>query len=1194
LTVFTAIFAGVTAVGFAAELAASGPAAANHLLRGVVKDEAGKPVPAAQVWALSSHWQTGNDEYGRQETDAQGRFELEIPSRWREGAAADRQVLAILAYRDGHGVGGIAFYRDAKLPDQPVEIALTAAASAALQVLDPDGKPLAGAAVKPAIIQVDTFYTHLSESQARQTAKQWGIEPRQTPWGTIAARYTVPLPAELEKIASATTDDQGRAALQGQSHASLYGVVIESVAHGTQNFSRQSILPSAEKVLETITLNPLMELTGQLVGKPEDVGGKKIRIFGYPAGVAGGKVYGSVQTTVTTDAEGKFQTAVPEGTVMTMPLWDAKSPLRPTPPEQFMAKRGAKNHVEIPLVQVVKVHGFVRDASSGKGVKGIRVHVWNWGTSEPLETDDSGRYETLGAAGPARVLFTCPADWIPTNKSPTIAEDRIAGQDHELKAILLQPAVVLAGTVLDDSGKPAADAEVLATWFGYSQALEHDDLNFAKVKTDAEGKFTIRGIDPASECRVTAEKDGAFTAAVKIVKGKSTHLSLAIGDNGGVKLEGRVVDAAGKPVTAAKLELWHQPWRPDYFEATNERIAVPAGDDWKTDSEGRFTSPALRPDGKYRVALVDPRFEPSQTAWLDADSGKAAPLDDLLARKLGEHLGTVADKGGKPIAGARLVFQGGGKRIEGTSDDQGKFKLSPAPDGPGLLFVSKDGCRFHGRRLSTFGQPLEIKLAKVSEPYGEKLEIKPPAMPLEKRRELARKLATDLIGQIGLDLTGEQRARVLKSLAEVDPQAALSSIDEKPFLVPMMNDMIRYQAARTLMASSPEDALELVDGLKTAEHMQALTYVELAGALPADKQARKAELLAEALVKAQALKEPGFRLAAIARVAEGLLDAGDKDRGTKLLKDNAEEVKKLNKGGYDAFLRGMFAEELAQVDTEAAIALVTVITDYSEKVRHLGNIAHELGGLNPAEAERVLGLIKKPPAGSNYIWSRDSDAVKVCYRMAPVDLPRANKLADASADPFHKAHARGAMAVAIAKSQPAEAAALMRQAFDALDESVRPGVEIPVSGGNAGNVGGWLVWQAQQLDPELGAEMSWRLRKVLPEDVSADPQQTWRDTEALGSAAMFLSLIDEELARDFLLRMERSPNTAYSRSFLPAWGLVDPQQAIEKVMARKDQTNALGIAVSVIPAIAATGEQRLKTIHYQAGLWRLDVEDIDP
>lgn len=1169
------------------------PAAKEQVLRGVVNDREGKPVAAAKVWAISNPAFTPLEESVYLATDADGRFELMIPGRWWEADPKYRQELGVLAYREGHGIGGVAFYREAELSDKPLEIVLPAASRVSVQVLSPDEKPLAGAMVKPANFQCDTIYTTLSESQARKQAKHWGIEPRRTPWGIVAARFPVPLPAELQKMFSAKTDDRGQATLAVISHTDLYGVAVETDSHGTQNFNRVSSSVQ-DNPLETIKLQPLAELTGQLVGKPEDVAGKSIRLVSYPAAPAGTKVYGNMQVTVTTDAEGKFRTSVMEGQVTTVPEWDVKSPLRPTPPEQFTAKRGGKNHLEIPLVPAVKVFGYVRDAASQKGVPGMRVFVWSWSSSGPFTTDENGRFETMAAPGAARVLPAFTTDWIPADKSLQISQENVSGPEHQLKPVLVHRAVVLQGVVVDDAGKPVGDASVAATWFGYSPVLSRDDLNSESVKTDANGKFTIRGIDPTGECRVTAQKGSAFTSAVKIVKGQTSPLTLAISDQHGVKLAGRVVDAAGKPVAGAKLELWRQPWRPDYYEAASERVAFPAGDDWKTDDDGQFAAPGLRPDGKYRVTLADPRFETSHTAWIDAASGKSPPLDDLLARKLGEHLGTVVDADGQPVAGATLVFQGGGKRLEGTTNDQGRFKLAPAPDGPGMLFVAKDGYRFHGRRLNTFGHPLEIKLATIGQPYGEKLEVKPPTVSLEKRHELARKLADDLIRQIGFDLTGQQRAQVLRQLAAVDPQAALEIIDAKPFLVPLMNDMVRYQAARSLMADSPEETIELVDGLKTGEHMQSMTYAELAGLLPADKQARKLELLGEALVKAQAIKEPGFRLVAIARVAEGLLDAGEKERGTKLLKENAIEVKNLNKAGYDAFLRGMFAEELAQVDLEAALALVTEITDYGEKVRHLGNIAHELGGLNPAEAERVLGLIPKPPEGSNVIWSRDSDVVKVCYRMAPVDLARARKLADASVDPFHKAHAFGALAVAIARRDPAQAAALMRQAFDALDESARPGYEMPVSAGNAGNVGGWLVWQAQQIDPELGAEMNWRLRKVLPEEINADAQKSWRDTEALGSAAMFLSLIDEAQARDLLLRMERSPNTAYSRSYLPAWGMIDPQQAIEKVMARKDPSNPQGRAAPLIAAIAASGEQRLKTIHYQAGLWRLDVEDIDP
>jgi len=1172
--------------------AADEPAAKDHVLRGVVKDREGKPVAAAKVWALSSQLFGGTDQYDTDQTDADGCFTLTIPARWLEGIATQRQELAIVAYCQGHGIGGLVFYREASLPDEPLEILLPPVANMALEILAPDGKPLAGAMVKPATFQCDTIYTTLTESQAKQQAKQWRIEARQTPWGIVASRFPAPLPPEISTALSAKTDDRGRATLTTVSPADLYGIAVETQSHSTQNFSRLTPFASAEP-LSSIKLLPLAELTGELKGSPEDVGGRKIRLISYPAAPAGTKIYGNMQQTVTTDAEGKFRTAIMEGTIIALPEWDIKSPLRPVPPEQFAARAGAKNHLEIPIVDAVKVYGYVRDAATGKGIPGIHLGVASWIQSEPLVTDENGRYETMSAPGTSAALPTNSTGWIPANKTPTLTQEKISGKEFELKPILLHRAVVLTGTVVDEEGQSVPDAKVQAAWLGYSHTLSRDDLNSAAVKTAANGSFTIGGIDPASECRVTAEKGTAFTSAVQIVKGQAPPLTLSVSDKNGVRLEGRVVDAAGKPVAGAKLQLWHQPWRPDYYDAASDRANVPAGDDWKTDSAGRFTSPALRPDGKYRVSLVDPRYEPSQTAWLDAASGKVPPLDDLLARKLGEHLGTVADRDGKPIAGAKVVFQGGGKRIEGDADDQGKFKLSPAPDGPGMLFVSKEGFRFHGRRLNTFGQPLSIKLATVGQPYGEKLEVKPPTISIEKRRELACKLADDLIKQIGLDLSGEQRMQVLMELAKADPQAALDRVEKKQFLVPMMNDAVRFQASRTMMADSAEEALELIDGLTTFPHMQVMTYAEIAAALPAEKRDRKLEILAEALVKAQAIKEPGFRLASIAKVGEALLDAGEKERGKKLLLENAESAKKLNKAGYDAFLRGMYAEELAQVDLETALAMVKEINDYGEKTRHLGNIAHELAAIDPAQAERVLESMPPPPADSRIIWSKDSDAVKVCYRMAKVDLPRAVKIAGGCADPFHKAHAHGAIAVAIAKSDARQAADYMRLAFESLDEAAHPGRELPVSAGNFGNVGGWLVWQAQQIDPELGAEMLWRLLAVLPEEPNADPQKTWRDTEGLSSAAMFLSLMDESLARTLLTRLERSQNLAYSRTWLPAWGLVDPEKAFEKASAPADQANPGGRRAQLIGAMAATGEQRLKTIHYNAGLWRIDVEDLD-
>ena len=55
---------------------------------------------------------------------------------------------------------------------------------------------------------------------------------------------------------------------------------------------------------------------------------------------------------------------------------------------------------------------------------------------------------------------------------------------------------------------------------------------------------------------------------------------------------------------------------------------------------------------------------------------------------------------------------------------------------------------------------------------------------------------------------------------------------------------------------------------------------------------------------------------------------------------------------------GEFAEELVQIDLEAALALTKDLADPGEFDRHHGNIAHELAGRDPAQAERMLAMVK--------------------------------------------------------------------------------------------------------------------------------------------------------------------------------------------------------------------------------------------
>jgi hypothetical protein len=62
--------------------------------------------------------------------------------------------------------------------------------------------------------------------------------------------------------------------------------------------------------------------------------------------------------------------------------------------------------------------------------------------------------------------------------------------------------------VVDEPGRPVAGAEVEALWKGM--------VSTAVAKTDHDGGFTLRGVDPLAELSRTAWDGFASTAAVTV------------------------------------------------------------------------------------------------------------------------------------------------------------------------------------------------------------------------------------------------------------------------------------------------------------------------------------------------------------------------------------------------------------------------------------------------------------------------------------------------------------------------------------------------------------------------------------------------------------------------------------------------------------------------------------------------------
>jgi protocatechuate 3,4-dioxygenase beta subunit len=1175
------VFAKVLATPLVAQSRVS-DAVPDRELSGRIHDIESQPVEGARIWVVDvNSYET--DDVPTAQTDADGRFRITIPRSFLQPRPY-QAVAAIVAHHPSHGLASLAFGSVDAIPDRELVLEFPRASPTPVIIQSPDGEPVADAGVTVSVLACERLEVGLSPRDTEQYASAWKSEPRETPWGVIAGRYPINVPDELQDRLQVTSGPNGRADIAVPIEA-ISTLSVETPEIGRQSFTRNMNLSiDADKPIPIPLLRPI-PITGQLVGAQDLVGGKRVRVFGGITSFQPGVFICSSQHFLTTDPSGRFEVTGFEGDWYATAEWDIDSPLRPAP-ASIAVKPGQENRLEIPLKPAVRVFGYVRD-TDGKGAPGVRINLWI-GENHSVVTDDNGQYEVAAAPGQLVVASILSESYFPEVSPLQHEAQEVSGEQFEIEPISVRPAMVAQGNVVDENGQPVAGAEVRATWYGYSPPHFRIMLNQKVVDTDEEGRFVIGGIDKvdvAPWCFLAARKGDAVTRGASPLK-ENEPLTLMVSPDQAVHVRGRVMDGSGAPVADAALELWYQPHRPHFVDAAAVQIRFGESDRLTTNDAGEFTSPAVWPDGEYRAKLVDERFEPAASAWVNLADGSESPLDDLIARRLGAHLGAVTNRDGAPVSNARVTFQGGGRRLEAQTDGEGRFKFEEAPDGPGYLFVDAEGYRFHGQKRTTW-EPLAIKLLRDDQPYGEKLEMAEPRMSAEERKNLARQLRDELLA--GAKDDAVSRVRVLAAWAKADPREALRIVAADKAISAELADRVRFEAAKALMDTSPDEAAELVDQM-TYEHMRSIVYGQIAANLPHTAADRRLELLAEAYARAEAIKEPGFRLITLGFVAENLLDMGQRDRARAILLDNAETAKKLTKSGYDAFLRGAFAEELAQVDRETAVALADEIEDWYERSRHLGNIAHELAAIEPAEAERVLAMITPPPEGSNHFPQKDSYTVRACYRMVQVDAQAAEAVAEGMADALYKAHACGVMAAAIAKEDSGRATTFVRRGFQILDEQQRTGDPDRVWPITTGAVGGMLLVQSQQIDPELGAEMLWRLLALLPEAPAKDGRGSYQQTESLAVGAMFLSLFDSDLAEEVLLRAKGSQSVGSSRAYLPAWGLIDPHVAVQEINLQ-DQRQRYSSKLSLIVALTATGAERLRFIEKQGVLWSIDDED---
>lgn len=238
---------------------------------------------------------------------------------------------------------------------------------------------------------------------------------------------------------------------------------------------------------------------------------------------------------------------------------------------------------------VVTVHGRAVDAN-GKPMVGAAVGLFTLGATfdskellaKPITTtDENGRYRLVAKRDQYHTVVVA-------TKGHQICVQRLQKEDAPVRHLpdaLLLPGASLRGRVRDADGKPLAGAVVrvedpltaggfVRMWFE-SQAISDD-----------KGIFEVPGV-PRTGLRVTARAPGF--APVSQLAAHDSPLDVTLAPTGLVR--GRVVDAEGKPVAAASVQVATVERQDDAERVTS-------------DTEGRFTITVPRA-ARFRVGAYE-------------------------------------------------------------------------------------------------------------------------------------------------------------------------------------------------------------------------------------------------------------------------------------------------------------------------------------------------------------------------------------------------------------------------------------------------------------------------------------------------------------------------------------------------------------------------------------------------------------
>ena len=361
------------------------------------------------------------------------------------------------------------------------------------------------------------------------------------------------------------------------------------------------------------------------------------------------------------------------------------------------------------ITRGISVPGVVAD-EQGKPIAGAEIGNESFGLVNGAKTDEQGNFALRGVVAGARTVVVRAEGFIPQSIKLQVTKDVKSLEFH------LQKGAVVRGRVVDESGKPVADALIsLEKW--------KDILRLGYIRTDADGRFVWTSAPP-----------DPVTASISKMGYARQSIALAPSDDEKkfVLHEVGVTDPFGRPMTVAMRvrgsvvdEQTGQPI--EKFKVLVNAYNKQNPRTWHTGnadgSRGKYEVPMQQDGDTYKVRIEADDYLPLESQPLEHQD--VVKFDAKLKR--GTPIsGTILKPDGTPAAGADVALRESFMlevkngvvnwmyrsmaQIHVTSaDGEGRFSLPPR-EGKAMVFaVHSSGwaeALFDGQGI---GEPLKLR-----------------------------------------------------------------------------------------------------------------------------------------------------------------------------------------------------------------------------------------------------------------------------------------------------------------------------------------------------------------------------------------------------------------------------------------------------------------------------------------------------